>query len=245
MRTSRFNPADERGFTLVEVIVAMVVALLVIGAAASGFARNSDSADAAQLQSELLTVAQQQIEKVHSIVTQYGFDALALNATPPTPTDAVLPTDPTDPDDFIRNHSSASPSFLIETNYNATGGGQISSVVSNNGEPLEIDTTNGRIAPTVASNPADVNTQVAVGSGTATVYTFVTQATVPCNTTVLGGCAASDVRRVIVAVRTNTATGAKQIGPNAPVYISTVFSNPIPSNQPSSATGLRLGLNIG
>jgi len=244
MSTKHCNSGDEQGFTLVEVIVAILVSLLVIGAAATGFARNSDSAAAGQLQSELLTVAQQQIEKVRSTVTRYGFDALALNAKPPAPTNALLPTDPTDPDDFIKNWSTAAPSFLIETNYNATTGGQISTAPAS-GEPLEIDSTNGMIAPTVASNPLDVNTQVAVGSGTATVYTFVTQATVPCNTTVLGGCAASDVRRVIVAVRMNTTTGAKEIGPNAPVYISTVFSNPIPSNQPSSATGLRLGLNIG
>jgi hypothetical protein len=27
--------------------------------------------------------------------------------------------------------------------------------------------------------------------------------------------------------------------------MTTIFSNPIPSNQPSSASGLRLGLNIG
>jgi prepilin-type N-terminal cleavage/methylation domain-containing protein len=244
MRTKRSIGSGEQGFTLIEVIVAMALAVLVIGASAAGFARNSDSAQASQQQAALLTVAQQQIEKVHGIVSRYGFAALALSSTPPAPTDSVLPIDPADPDDFIKNHSSSTPSLLIETNYNATSSGQISTAPTN-GEPLEIDAANGMIAPTVATNSTDPNTQIAVGGGTATVYTFVTQATVPCNTTVLGGCAASDVRRVVVAVCMNTTPGAKEIGPNAPVYISTIFSNPIPSNQPSSATGLRLGLNIG
>jgi hypothetical protein len=72
----------------------------------------------------------------------------------------------------------------------------------------------------------------------------VTQATVPC-TTSLGSCAVDDVRRVIVAVLLNNASGSKALGPNTPVYMSTLVSNPIPSNQPNSASGLRLGLNIG
>ncbi|MEA2355034.1 MAG: hypothetical protein QOD61_1163 [Solirubrobacteraceae bacterium] len=228
---------DERGFTLVEVLVTMMVTLLVIGGIATTFVQNNDSALAGQRQAQLLSVAQQQIEKVRNTVSQYGFSALALSAKPAAPTDAVLPTSPTDPNDFIKNWSSSSPSYLIETNYNQTTPGQISSAPST-GEPLEIDTTTpGRITPKT--------TGVAVGSGTATVYTYVTQATVPCNTTVLGGCSADDVRRVIVAVLLDNTTGSQSIGPNTPVYMSTIFSNPIPSNQPSSAIGLRLGLNIG
>jgi type II secretory pathway pseudopilin PulG len=228
---------DERGFTLVEVLVTMMVTLLVIGGIATTFVQNNDSALAGQRQAQLLSVAQQQIEKVRNTVSRYGFSALALNAKPAAPTDAVLPTSPTDPNDYIKNWSSVSPSYLIETNYNQSTSGQITSAPST-GEPLEIDTTTpGQISPKA--------TGVTVGSGTATVYTYVTQATVPCNTTVLGGCAADDARRVTVAVLLDNTTGSQSIGPNTPVYMSTIFSNPIPSNQPSSAIGLRLGLNIG
>lgn len=227
---------DERGFTLIEVCVAMLVMLLVIGGMATSFVQNSDSALAGQRQAQLLGVAQQQIEKIRNTVSRYGFSALALTAKPAAPSDATLPTSPTDPNDFIQNWSSASPSYLIETNYNQTTSGQISNAPST-GEPLAIDTTNGQVAPKV--------TGVAAGSGTATVYSYVTQASIPCNTTVLGGCAAADARRVIVAVLLDNPTSSKSIGPNTPVYVSTLFSNPIPSNQPSSATGLRLGLNIG
>jgi len=237
---------DARGFTLIEVMVAMLVMLVVIGAVASGFVRNSDSALAGQRDDQLLALAQQQIEKVRGVVSRYGFAGLAMTSTTATPTDdttatptpGVLPANPTDPNDFVKNYSSAAPSLLIETNYNETTGGQISTAPAT-GEPLEIDALNGKITPKV--------TGVVAGSSstTATVYTYVTKASVPCNTTVLGGCAADDVRRVVVAVALDNASGGKSIGPNAPVYMSTVFSDPIPTNQPSSAAGLRLGLNIG
>jgi prepilin-type N-terminal cleavage/methylation domain-containing protein len=233
---------DARGFTLIEVLVAMLVTLVVIGAMSTTFIQNNDSALAGQRQAQLYSVAQQQIEKIRTIVSRYGFSALALTAKPTAPTDAVLPTNPTDPNDFIRNWSSSSPSYLIEINYNDSTQGQISSVASNNGEPLEISATTGQVTPSATAT---------VGSGTATVYTYVTQATVPCLTraTALTGvantCAADDARRVVVAVKLANPTTSQSIGPNAPVYVSTVFSNPIPSNQPSSAIGLHLGLNIG
>jgi prepilin-type N-terminal cleavage/methylation domain-containing protein len=240
---------DERGFTIIEVMVAMMVTLIVIGAAATGFVRNNDASLSSQRQGQLVSVAQQQIENVRSIVSRYGFSTLAMKAKPSAPTDcsgqcttATLPTSPTDPDDFILGYSSGSPSYLIEQNYNSTSTGEVTSVPST-GEPLEIDTTNGQVTPKT--------TGVAVGSGTATVYTYVTQATVPCNSGSVGSgglglaCSADDVRRVTVAVLLDNPSGSKAIGPNTPVYMSTVFSNPIPSNQPTSASGLRLGLNIG
>jgi prepilin-type N-terminal cleavage/methylation domain-containing protein len=229
---------DERGFTLIEVMVAMLVTLVVIGAMASGFVRNNDSALAGQRDDQLLSLAQQQIEAAHKIVSRYGFAALAMTSTTAAPTDAVLPSNPTDPNDFVKNYNGATPTLLIENNYNQTGLGQISNAPAA-GEPLEIDAVNGKVTPKV--------TGVSVGSSTttATVYTYVTKATIPCNTTVLGGCAADDGRRVTVAVALNNSSGGKSIGPNAPVYLSTIYSNPIPSNQPSSASGLRVGLNIG
>lgn len=236
----------EHGFTLVEVLVTMLVAVLVIGAMATTFVKNGDSSLAGQRQAQLYSVAQQEIEKLRNVVSHYGFSALALNAKPtPQPSDCAgqcspltLPASPTDPNDFIQSYSSASPSFLIETNYNQTTAGQISNVPAA-GEPLEIDSVApGQVLPK--------STLVPAGSGTATVYRYVTQATVPCNSVVLGlACAPDDARRVIVAVVLDNPSGSKSIGPNTPVYLSTVFSNPIPSNQPSSAVGLRLGLNIG
>jgi prepilin-type N-terminal cleavage/methylation domain-containing protein len=240
----------EAGFTLIEVLVAMMVALIVIGAMADTFVKNGDSALAGQRQAQLYSVAQQQIENARKIVDKYGFAALALKAKPtPAPTDcsgqcstATLPSSPTDPSDFILGYLSAAPTYLIETNYNQPSAGEISNVPAT-GEPLEIDATNGQIDPTASV--------VTAGSGTASVRTYVTQATIPCNsgTAASGGlgaaCAADDARRLIVAVTLTNTTGSKSVGPNTPVYLSTIFSNPIPSNQPSSASGLRIGLNIG
>ncbi|MEA2298333.1 MAG: hypothetical protein QOF77_1269 [Solirubrobacteraceae bacterium] len=239
---------DERGFTLVEVLVAMLISLVVIAAMTTTFVQNSDSSLAGQRQAQLYSVAQQQIEKVRAIVSQYGFTALAQSAKPLAPTDATLPTSPTDPNDFIVNWSSAAPSYLIEANYNHTTDGQIANAPTN-GEPLEIDTTTpGRVTTKTTAVPV-----AGAGGATATVYTYVTQATVPCltratafaNTSVPTTCSADDVRRVTVAAVLDNSTTSKSIGPNTPVYLSTVFSNPVPSNQPQSSIGLRLGLNIG
>jgi prepilin-type N-terminal cleavage/methylation domain-containing protein len=240
---------DDRGFTIIEVMAAMMVSLIVIGAAATGFVRNNDASLSSQREGQLVSVAQQQIESIRTTVSRYGFSTLALKSKPAQPTDcsgqcttATLPTSPTDPNDFILGWSGSTPSYLIEQNYNSTATGEVTSVPST-GEPLEIDTTNGQVI--------QKSTGVAVGSGTATVYRYVTQATVPCNSGSVGSgglgvaCSADDVRRVIVAVLMDNPNGSKAIGPNAPVYMSTIFSNPIPSNQPNSASGLRLGLNIG
>ena len=53
---------------------------------------------------------------------------------------------------------------------------------------------------------------------------------------------------MIVAVVGNNSYAADhraEIGPNAPVYVSTVFTNPDPSNSPDNPAGVTLGLNIG
>jgi hypothetical protein len=54
---------------------------------------------------------------------------------------------------------------------------------------------------------------------------------------------------VIVAVVVNNhgyaSSGRAEVGPNAPVYVSTVFTNPNPSNAPDNPAGVTLGPNIG
>jgi type II secretory pathway pseudopilin PulG len=129
------------------------------------------------------------------------------------------------------------------------------------GEPLEI-LSGGFVTPQ--------QTGVPVGTDTATVDTFVTDTYVGCSSTV-GGCPAvntstglvgsaaspcswpsstsasttcADARRVIVAVILND-HGRYDTGPSAPIYVSTVFTNPVPSNQPSSSIGLSVGAQLG
>ena len=177
------------GFTMIEVIVGILLVTLVVAALSAMLVKASSSSLASQRQANLVEVAQAQIDKVHQIVSQYGFTALALNAYPA------------------------------------------------NGEPLEVDTMNGKVTPKVTS--------VAAGGATATIWTFVTKATIGCNS-VLGACAADDARRVIVAAKLSSiGNGRRNTGPNNPIYLSTVIANPVPSNQSNSSTGIRIGLNIG
>jgi prepilin-type N-terminal cleavage/methylation domain-containing protein len=235
MTLSRARLALQDGFTLIEVMIAMLVTLIAMGALAAGFARNSDSALAGQRQATAVAIAQRRMEQIHSTVTRYGFDALALTSSPPSHSGAIAAS-PADPNDFV----TTAGNYLIETNYNDTSQGEISSVPAA-GEPLVVDATNGKLVTT---------STITVGGVTGTVNTYVTQATLPCNSgsgaTGLGlPCAANDGKRVVVAVRLNNPGSAKNIGVNTPTYLTSIFSNPVPSNQPSSSIGLRVGLNVG
>jgi Tfp pilus assembly protein PilV len=220
------------GFTYIEVLVAVVIVTLSVLGIGGMFVTANKSSLSSQRQTNLMEIAQARMDRIHQIVKQKGFSALAMSAYPANPTDATLPSAPSDPNDFVKNNGTSSASYLIEQNFLRTSLGQITSVPTN-GEPLEVDTVNGAITPKV--------TGVTAGNDTATVWTYVTQATIGCTST----CSADDARRVVVAAQLTSGNGRKDIGPSNPVYLTTIVSNPIPSNQPSSSIGLRLGLNIG
>jgi hypothetical protein len=231
-----------------EVIMALFVALAVIGALALVFASNDNSSLASQLQISRLSVLQQQIEKARSVVNEYGFGALALNADPSAPTDSTLPNDPTDPNDFITGHGTSGEAFLVESNYNNTAEGVLTDT-PNTGEPLldpATGTTGGEVSPVQCvdlTTPSSSSSCSALASGSdpyATVYTYITQAATV-------GCAAppscnGDARRVIVAVLLHnpSSPSRRDIGPNTPTYSTVVLTNPLPSDYPSSASGLRV-----
>jgi hypothetical protein len=154
--------------------------------------------------------------------------------------------------------------YAIEANYDNTSEGAMTGTPTWSGctsgsfsvmEPLEI-LSGGFVSPT--------QTSVAVGSETATVDTFVTDTYVGCTST-LGGCPTvggntvsgctfptsttsstecADARRVTVAV-VPAASAPQDAAQNSPVYISTVFTNPTPSNAPTTAIGINLGASIG
>ena len=145
--------AAEDGMTLVEVLVSLAIMVLIVGAITVGMVRNNDSALGVQRQAQLVTVLQNRIEYVRQLLTQTykskGFAAIALSSNPAKPTDSTLPSNPADPNDFIVGWTSTggSEEFKIEKNYNSTSEGALE--VNNGGEPLQIDTTNGQIAPVV------------------------------------------------------------------------------------------------
>jgi type II secretory pathway pseudopilin PulG len=231
--------AREDGMTLIEVIVAALLLALTAGALADLFATGNQSALGTQRQSQLLQVADQQIEQLHSQVKTKGFSALALTSAPSAA--GSVTSDPTNPNVFVRSSSgcgTGNVGLLIETNYNFTTEGLLSGIDSYSGcpsgaEPLVVSAS-GFVSPTPTS--------VSVGSGTANVYTYVTQTDVGCNTAVLGGCS-DDARRVVVAViPTSNLSG---LGPQHPLYETSIFTNPVPSNQPNASLGLTVGVNLG
>lgn len=233
---------------MIEVLAALFVVLVVIGSLALVLATNDSSSLASQLQVSRLSVLQQQIEKVRNVVSQYGFGALALNANPSGPTDSTLPGNPTDPNDFITGHGTSGEAFRVENNYNNTSQGVLSDTPSN-GEPLldpNTGSSGGQVSPVQCidlASPTSPASCSALAGGTdayATVYTYVTQTTtVGCKAS--GGCT-GDARRVVVAVLLHhpKAPSSRNLGPNTPTYSTAVITNPLASNYPTSASGLRI-----
>jgi prepilin-type N-terminal cleavage/methylation domain-containing protein len=238
----------ERGFTVIEVLVAMVLSLTVITALSAAFVIGNNGSLGGQRQVQLLPLAQQQLENVRQASVRYGFADVFLNASPGSP-DATIPQSPLNPDDYV-NTSTTPWDYYIEENYNNNGGNISTNVATgtpSTGEPLIIGT-----ASTSTPGIAPISSSVAAGGGgTATVYTFITKVNDACNsalTSTMGGSSCSttaaqqDLRRVVVAVLYNNPTSQT---PHAPEYATTILSNPVPSNQVNSHDGLRLGVNIG
>jgi hypothetical protein len=170
-----------------------------------------------------------------------------MNAAPAAGTVSTLPystTTFTDPNHFVTAKSgcgSSNAEFTIEANYGNTGEGTATgneppfSGCDVGTEPL-IEQSGGVVTPQAT---------VAVGTETATVDSYVTATNLGCNASLgTGGCT-NDARRVIVAVKFNGSTGVFNSGPNAPLYVSTIFTNPIPTNAPNNSIGITLGLGIG
>jgi type II secretory pathway pseudopilin PulG len=260
----------EGGFTLIEVLAGMLMLAFIVAAASALFVHGNDNSVAAQRQAQLINVADQQIEAIRAQVKTEGFAALAMSSAPLAGTNSTLPFDTathTDPNDLVTASTGCGLSnegYAIENNDDDTTEGPPSSLTPWSGctitsasvtEPLEI-LSGGFVTPKT--------TGVAVGTDTATVYRYVTDTYVGCSTTV-GGCpttssgsgsscswptttaattACSDARRVIVAVVLSN-HGRYTIGQASPVYLSTVFTNPTPSNAPNSSVGITLGLQLG
>jgi type II secretory pathway pseudopilin PulG len=259
--------ADERGMTLIEVVIAVFLSALIFGALASAMVSNNRSALGSQRQTQLLSVLQQRIEYVHQTLTQNyaatGFAALALSSNPAQGLDSPLPAAPADPNDYITPYvagfvtatSGTAENYLVEKNWDVSAEGTIDGGTTYK-EELDVDPTNGKVTPVVYVDLTTDTTytsasNVPAGDPYATVYTYITLPTVglnaalsACPSTLGTGSATADARRVIVAAVMHTSTGLSDVGPNGPQYASTLLTAPIPTNQCQGATGLRIGLNI-
>jgi type II secretory pathway pseudopilin PulG len=285
---------SEHGFTIVEVLVAAVILILVAAAGTTLFAGGADSSVAAQRRSQMISIADAQIETIRSEVKTNGFAALAMTGAPSALNTTTIPnTAPAgiqiDPYGLATNLGSASScggsgwEYQISGNYDLTSGGTptvpstgASGVTSWQGcgagyEPLQIIGA-GFVLPqqtlTPSNDPAVTDTFV--------VDTFVTDTYIPCNpggsvscptvtssgtgsaivqtvacpgpgsfpTTISSDTVCADARRVTVAVILDD-HGKATIGQASPVYLSTVFTNPTPTNEPTNSLGLTLGLQLG
>jgi type II secretory pathway pseudopilin PulG len=240
---------------MIELVVAMFLAILVVGASALLFVNSTDSSLASQRQYSVVSVLQQQMEKMRDTIDQYGFSALAMTATP---TGVTLTSDPTNPDAFVSG-TGCSATFQVLANYNSTAESFSSgSSIPDDPEPLVVngctvagasisggqitpvqyaDLVTGQLYTSTASIPGCSSVPVDCDPY-ATLYTFVTQTTeAGCSSTATNACAA-DARRVVIAAVLSAAT--TDIGTNFPTYSTTVFTNPVASDAPSASSGLRV-----
>jgi hypothetical protein len=231
--TARPDVRSQDGFTLIEVVIAAALSIVIVLAIGSTLGKGALNSLGHQRQAAMLTIAQREIENVNQVVAQYGFDALAMSASPGTPTPGALAQNPSDPDDLLNGSA-----YRIMENFHDTTVGVAANTPSA-GEPLIVGGTGtypvaGRLAPTT--------TGVTSGSVTATVYRYVTRRTEACTT---ASACDGDSRRVVIAVLpTNNPTSELQT--SKPFWMTTVVNNPVPQDEPGSpAAGLRIGVNIG
>ncbi|MEY2516879.1 MAG: hypothetical protein QOJ89_4237 [bacterium] len=236
--TARVNSRSQDGFTLIEVVIAAFLSIIVVLAIGSTLGKGALNSLGHQRQAATLTIAQREIERIHQIVAQWGFDAVALSGQPGAPTAGTPQTNPSNPNDHITNHGLSNAAYRIYENFHNTTLG-VASGTPAAGEGLVIGgtatyPTTGRVDP--------LTTGVTSGTVTATVYRYVTSRVEACTT---ANACDGDSRRVVIAVvPTNNPTTELQT--SKPFYLTTVINNPVPQDEPgTTAAGLRIGVNIG
>lgn len=246
--------ADEGGFTMIELVVAIFIVVVVVGALVEGFVNNNDSAYSSQRTLSRFSVLQQQIERVHELVKQYGFSAVALTSAP-TAGCSTAATDPKSPTAFVCG-SGCAETLKVQSNYNNTGESFPSSsqTVADSPESLLVNgctvssnaISGGQLAPvSYVDLSTDATTSTVPSSDPyATIYTYVMQtSTAGCasgtaNSGSFGTSCTGDVRRVVVAVVMSQTSS--DVGANYPTYATTILANPVPSNQNNNSSGLKL-----
>lgn len=264
IRATRLAAQD--GLTLIEVMIGMAVTILIVAAVAIGMVVNNGSALGVQRQAQVLAILQSRIEYVHQLLIETyaskGFAAISLSANPAKPSHSTLPSNPSDPNDFIlgweagyNTASGGGEEFRIEKNYNHTSEGTIQPGESGH-ERLQVDTTNGKVTPVVyldMSTGTVYTSEASLPAGhlfaTVNTYVTLTEAVTPtsstsCPSTSGTGSNASDARRVIVAARLSSPGSRPEAGSLTPQYATTLLTNPIPSNQCQAASGLHIEFGV-
>jgi type II secretory pathway pseudopilin PulG len=200
------STAGERGLTMIEVVVALFMLALVMTAAVALFTRGELSSAGTLTESQLVGVADQQLEAVRDAVKTDGFDALALTVAPAHSGAAPLLSSSTtqiqsDPDYFVSASSGCGQSnagFDIEENWDNSLGGPPSGQLAWSGctatssvlaEPLEV-LPNGFLGAGSSSAPCPSSSmsaldavcyvQIGADGPRVTVHTYVTDTYVGC-----------------------------------------------------------------
>jgi len=215
-------PARQDGFSLVEVLIAMTLAIGLVLAILTTLDKSSSTSLAQQRDTQAASIGEQEIERARSLVKRYGFDSLSLSSTPVTAVSAT--TNPVDPNAFVAGNN-----FLVRESWHDTG----STLVAN--EPLLVAASTLGGADRLAPGPETIVS----GTTTATVNRYVTRRV---DSSCPNTDCVNDSRRVVVAVRVQ-ANGA-DLARTTPIWFSTVVNSGVPANEANGSGGLAVGVNL-
>jgi type IV pilus modification protein PilV len=214
----------ESGFTLVEVLVAILIVAIGIVAVFGSLASSSHLTSRSQVQEAAVGFAEQQIEKLRQ---QYTFASLGMSATPSASANT------SDPNYYVSTNSGGTACYQIDDNYQGASGQRwCETFVTGSSSPAP---TCG--ATCVAATPQTISSYPGL-SGTYDIYVTWHQ---EAPSSLLGnGCLPSgfgggacltgnEEKRITVAVLPSNNTGNGVSPANRkPIWISSVVADPSP-----------------
>jgi len=195
--------AAERGFTIIEALLAIVVMSVGLLAAVSVLETAGRTAYSAERQEQYVAFGQREMERLRTL----RFDDLALSVLPSHESSGSAPGDnnPANPDFYVLDNGGAR-TLQIKDNYANSGSAAIPGTDAN-GEPL----ISGGV---VASGEA-----FSVAGTQGTVYRYISQRTETCT-----NCTAGDSKRITLAIVPEGADNGA--GPKKPIWLTTIVNDP-------------------
>jgi prepilin-type N-terminal cleavage/methylation domain-containing protein len=193
---------SQRGFTLIEVMVAALLMTVALTGLSTVLIGSSDQSIAAVQQTQLVNVAAEQLEQVRATVSDGDFDALALSAAPQLRTAATVDATAADPIAFATADATCGYGYGYEIlqNYDNSSSGAPAgftpwSGCPANSEPLDI-LSGGLITVPASSMPPTCSStvlystcsQALLGGGSVVIDTFVTDTYVGCGDIASSSC---------------------------------------------------------
>ncbi len=206
---------ESAGFSLIELLVAMLVIALGVMAVVGSMDAASKSIVGAQREEQAIAIGQREIEKLRTL----RYDQVDLTTTPTTatgtactPADDPEPKHPADPNCYVATGPPAR--FLIKSNYRD----------NTSAPPAGVPTSGERLVNEIAGGGVVAGPEsIAVGSTNVKVWRYVTYRNDNrCPDVNCPGDA--DSKRITVAVVPDATV--KGLGLSKPIYVSTVVTPP-------------------